>query len=89
MTEAILIFPVHGIDVSAPFRMQRSVKQGDQWVKLANTQHAVNVRAYDREGRMRGGTRGGLSRYINAKVNDYWIIQHLSMIVTTDTDAVA
>lgn len=86
--ELTMVFPAHGLDLSAPFSMQRSVKNGDKWEKLNTCHHAVNVRAYT-DGVLRGGSRPGMSRYINAKVNSFYIVQMLSTMTYTDEDAVA
>ena len=56
---ADLEFPVQGIDVTTEFELQRD----------GTTPMGVNVRAFEpTTGRCRGGTRSGLSRFIDETV---------------------
>lgn len=47
-----------------------------------------NVRAFDRVQRMRGGSRAGLSRFLNERVNGEAPIQMLATIVSVDAEAI-
>src|SRR3954463_844347 len=52
------------------------------------TAAGVNVRAFEAQTqRVRGGSRPGLSRYIDATVAGTHLIQHLNVIVDPTTDA--
>lgn len=73
---ADLWFPYQGLDLASAHDLQR----------LGTTPVATNVRAFV-GGRMRGGSRPGLARYIDATVNGAAKIQHLNYIVTTTEDA--
>lgn len=67
-----LAFPNNGIDQSCDFQGQTP----------GTTPTGTNVRAFDvSKKRMRGGSRPGLSRYIDAKVEGTNLIQHLGVIV--------
>jgi hypothetical protein len=68
-------FPFRGIDRSREFHTQ---PQG-------TTPDGTNVRAFDRQARMRGGSRSGLSRYINESLGNS--VQHLAVLVSTHADA--
>lgn len=73
-----LTFPTGGIDVSWGHDMQPG----------GTTAAGVNVRAFEaRTQRTRGGSRPGLSRYIDATVAGTHLIQHLNIIVDPTTDA--
>ncbi len=67
-----LRFPLKGVDVSQGFGMQQP----------GTTPIGQNVRAYDTLTlRARGGSRPGLTRYINAQVNGTNVIQELNYVV--------
>lgn len=69
---ADLPFPTKGLDLSGPFG-----QQAPQTCPVG-----VNVRAYDVfEQRARGGSRPGLSRYVNDQVNGTALIQGLGCVV--------
>ena len=73
-----MLFPLRGIDVACVFDQQPP----------DSTPVGLNVRAYESlTERARGGSRPGLSRYINAQVSGSNKIQHLTYIV--DPQAVA
>src|SRR6266542_795342 len=73
-----LPFPLHGIDLSMPVGDQRS----------GTTPIGENVRFYESlTQRGRGGSRAGISRYINAQVSGTNRIQMLDSIVRTDGSA--
>lgn len=76
-----LLFPSFGLE-------QTKSQYDDQ--RDGTTNVGVNVRTYDAiEGRGRGGSRAGLTRWINQKVNGTSLIQHLNSIVTTAATALA
>lgn len=71
-------YPVYGIDVA--------VNEWEQ--RTGTTPVGVNVRAVDAiDQRLRGGSRPGLDRYINERVNGVAAIQHLAVIVSTSGEA--
>jgi len=73
-----MIFPLQGIDVSTEFELQP-----DQTTPIGQ-----NVRGYEPATmRARGGSRNGLSRYINARVSGANLIQHLNYVITDDGNA--
>lgn len=66
------IFPVAGLDVTCEFDRQPP----------DTTPGAANVRSFDSlQFRNRGGSRFGLSRYVNETVNGVAQIQHLALLV--------
>lgn len=68
------LFPVLGIDVSCEYGRQPSL----------TTPAGVNVRSYEpSSNRVRGGSREGLTRFIDEQVSGNFEIQHLTTIVTT------
>lgn len=72
-----LSFPKAGLDLSGPFTLQRP-----------NTSPAaLNVRGFEAgTNRLRGGTRPGLSRYVNARVGSVgWIVQEVNQITYQGT----
>jgi hypothetical protein len=74
-----ILFPLKGLDLDS-----ESSK-----VAPGLTHDAQNVRGCDPSTmRLRGGSRPGLSRYINEKVNGTAAIQHLNVIVDPTLDAV-
>lgn len=79
-TDQGVMFPVAGVDVSTEF--QRQPPQ--------TTPVGQNVRAFDvLAERGRGGSRSGLSRFIDATVNGANLIQHLTVVVDPQADALA
>ncbi len=83
-----LHFPFAGVDVSQAVGKQpnRPAAEGKY---ARSTVKGVNVRAYDRDARARGGSRPGLEKYLEARPGDIeYATQHLAMLVTTGDDAV-
>ncbi len=77
-TFADLTFPLHGLDNTNEFEIQRP----------GTTPVGENVRAFEPlTGRGRGGARPGLSRYIDDLVNGISLIQHLDIVVDPTVDA--
>lgn len=80
-----LHFPKAGLDVSRAFAKQpfRDVSDG---LYARSAPQGVNVRAYEpAAGRLRGGSRWGLSKYVNAQLaGTTWIVQHLSSVTYID-----
>jgi hypothetical protein len=73
-------FPVGGVDVSCEFSRQPPGTAAD----------AENVRSFDTlEDRMRGGSRPGLSKFIDERVNGVSVIQHLAVLVDPTTLALS
>lgn len=71
-------FPLFGIDLSAPYAEQRA----------GTTPEGENVVGYEpTSGRLRGGTRPGLLRYLDDQL--VGPIQHLNFVVSTDVNALA
>lgn len=71
-TEVSAGFPTAGIDVTCEFGRQPE----------NTTPDAQNVRSVEEStGRIRGGSRPGLSRYINETVSGTHLIQHLCVLV--------
>lgn len=68
-TEQTFRFPLGGVNVSSAFARQPNVPvdQSIGWY-ARTTPEAINVRAYDASGKARGGSRAGLSRYINKRL---------------------
>jgi hypothetical protein len=82
-------FPFAGIDVSGPFYRQPARHVGPGKSDYArSTPEGVNVRGYGANGRKRGGSRPGFSRYINARVNGEWVVQDLNVLVVVNSEAV-
>jgi len=79
--ERIIAFPFKGIDVSRGIFDQRE----------GTSPFAVNVRGYGPDGRLRGGTRPGLTPLFGAgsteQVEGFHLIQSLSVIVTASQGA--
>jgi hypothetical protein len=72
------IFPVAGLDVTCEFDRQPP----------DTTPGAGNVRSYDSLlSRKRGGSRAGLSRFVNETVNGVAEIQHLALLVDPQNPA--
>jgi hypothetical protein len=73
-------FPVGGVDVSCEFARQPA----------GTTADASNVRGYETlEDRLRGGSRAGLAKWIDARVNGDALIQHLTVLVDPTTLALS
>ncbi len=71
-------FPLSGIDLAHEFDRQ----------PISTTPVGVNVRSFPPLGeRGRGGSRGGLSKYIDDLVEGVNVIQHLNLIVDPTTEA--
>lgn len=79
-------FPRAGCDTSGPFSRQPA-RPGPDGVYARTCRVGTNVRGYDAlSGRSRGGSRAGLSRRVNARVNDRaWVVQCLGVVVTGGT----
>ncbi len=80
-------FPKAGIHVAGPYGQQpsRPVGKGEgQYVRT--TADGVNVVSFDPvSGRDRGGSRTGLSKFINATVaGETWVVQNLATLVSTN-----
>src|SRR5437660_1214366 len=72
-SEAVLRFPAHGIDLSQGFNFQPP----------GTTPEGANVRAFEPgTGRMRGGQRPGLSRYVASAVNGSNFVQDVNTVVS-------
>jgi hypothetical protein len=78
-------FPKAGLDRSGPFGRQ-PVREGKYGVYVRTAADGVNVRSFESlTGRDRGGSRGGLSKYVPARVNDAaWVVQNLATLSTTE-----
>jgi hypothetical protein len=74
-----LEFPEGGVDRTCEFSRQPA----------GTAPSAANVRAFDATGRKRGGSRSGLSKYVNERVNGNSVIQHLACIVDPTTAALS
>ncbi len=85
-TEARLHFPAGGINVAAPFHRQPAVKLPNG-THARTTPVAENVRAFNPggDGRARGGSRSGLSRWISTRGSGSttWVVQGLNTVVGT------
>lgn len=78
-TEFVLVFPWNGLDVAREFGRQPAGTSPD----------AENVRAFDTLAeRKRGGSRHGLTKYVNETVNGDTPVQHLNILVDPTTPAV-
>jgi hypothetical protein len=82
-------FPKAGMDRSAAFGRQPNRDVGES-VYARTTHRGVNVRAFEQGGRRRrGGSRRGMSRFIDAVPGGTeWLVQHLAVIATTGASAV-
>ena len=77
-TTVPLDFPLGGLDTAFTISLQRA----------GTTRVAVNVRGQDFFARrLRGGSRSGLSKWIEARVNGVNPIQCIDIVVTQDYDA--
>ncbi len=73
-------FPVAGVDASCEYSRQ----------PVDTTPVGQNVRAYDTLAeRERGGSRSGLSKFIDELVNGASVIQHLAVVVDPQAEALA
>lgn len=79
-----LHFPAAGLDTSQAFSRQPN-KPTFNGQYARTTVIADNVRGFEAaSGRLRGGTRSGLRRYIHGQVSgEYFIVQDLRTIITT------
>ena len=76
-------FPSAGIDLSMPVSRQpaRQIAQ-EKWAKT--TPLGINVRVFEAStGQMKGGSRSGLSRWVNEQVNGTRLIQGINVLVGT------
>lgn len=76
-----LDFPSAGISLLRAYLSQRPLPMpSGEYGRTCR--HAINCRAYEPgTGRRRGGSRSGLSRWIDTPVVQGWLIQHLGVIV--------
>lgn len=76
-------FPRAGLDLTGPAARQPA-RPGPDGVYARSCAAAVNVRGLDPLARrFRGGSRTGLSRYIDARVaGRVWVVQNLGVVVT-------
>ena len=78
-SEATMRFPVRGIDRLESFQMQEAY----------STFEGINVRAFDVVDRARGGSRAGLSRYIDEQIGSLaWLVSDLNQITIVGTPVV-
>jgi len=81
-------FPSAGVDRSQAFGRPPNREVAGAYARTCQT--GVNVRAFDRLGRRRGGSRAGQSRYLATRPGGVrWVTQHLATIVTTGDASVA
>ena len=82
-------FPVGGMDLSGPFVRQKTKDVGEG-VYARTTPLGVNVRSRPGGGRLRGGSRGGLSKWIGTRGigSTRWVVQGLAAVVGTGGTAV-
>jgi len=80
-----LHFPKAGIDLSLAFQEQPNRPAGPNGEYARTTPTGLNVRAFEpASNRVRGGSRTGLVRYINAQVSGIvFIVQDLNLVVGT------
>jgi hypothetical protein len=94
--QAILHFPVAGIDVSGPFSDQRPKPLPNETDENGNpvygrtTPVAKNVRVTEASSlRRRGGSRPGTEKYIPARVaGTEFVVQELAQVVVSGTEGV-
>lgn len=80
-----LHFPKAGIDLSQAMGRQPNRAVGITQEYARSTPDGVNVLAFDRGGRSRGGCRPGTSKYDADPIGPAgWIAQHLDTFVTTE-----
>jgi hypothetical protein len=93
--QAILNFPVAGIDVSGPFSDQRPRQLPGEVDEAGNPVYgrtcpvATNVRVTEASSlRRRGGTRPGQAKYVPQRVGGHdFLVQELARIVVSDASA--
>jgi hypothetical protein len=83
---AALDFPCAGVDQTHPYSAQRPKPMpmlGGEYGRT--TVYGRNVRSFDSLGRMRGGSRPGLVKYVTQAVGNIpdWIVQDISTLVAT------
>lgn len=77
-------FPYAGLDVSRAFCRQPVRPIGQEQKYSRTTAFGMNVRSYDgQQGRLRGGSRTGISRYVNDRVSGSNLIQGMNLITGT------
>lgn len=83
--EKDLHFPAAGVDLTRAFWRQPNRPVGPQNTLYARTTpRGLNVRGYGpSDGRLRGGSRPGLSKYVAAAPVAGWLIQDLRTLVTS------
>lgn len=82
MDEISLSFPFAGVDVSVAFCKQPNRPVQGKYSRT--TVFGANVRAFDSQARMRGGSRPGLVKYIATRPGGIqYITQSLAVLVTT------
>ncbi len=88
-TDSTLHFPLGGINVASAFAKQPNVPIDQEIGWYARTTPAAfNVRAFDQlDGQTRGGSRGGLTRYIRSRLPG-GIMNINSVVVVNPEDAV-
>lgn len=80
-------FPFAGVNLLQAFSRQLPVQAGDGKY-LRTCRNAVNARGYEPgTGRLRGGSRPGLARYVAAPAVAGWLLQDLNVVVYTDAGA--
>lgn len=81
-----LRFPYAGLDIQGPVSRQPAVQlRTGEWAKTCR--NCRNVRGYDPVlDRLRGGSRGGIEKYVDAAVVADWLVQEVNFVVTTGTD---
>lgn len=83
-------FPICGIDVSQSFDQQpnRPLPSGTGYART--TPSGTNVRSYEPgTGRARGGSRPGLVKYVPVAPVSGWVLQDISIVVSTKGTAVS
>lgn len=88
MTELSIAFPKAGIDVSQAVGKQPNRPAVNQ--EYARTcPVGINVRTYDADGRSRGGSRPGLTKFIAARPHSVkYVTQYLGVLVVTGASPV-
>lgn len=80
-------FPKAGLHVVGPISRQPSRPDREQGMYVRTTRLGINVRSSEPAGgRARGGSRAGMSKYIDDPVydGDQWVCHHLSIVSTTN-----
>jgi len=84
-----LVFPAAGVNRARAFANGSPRQLADGSYAYA-TRSCQNVRATDPEsGRIRGGNRPGLAKYISSPVVADWVVQSLDVLVVVSPAAVA